>query len=56
MATNNRKTPPKNSKNKNNLPKFNFYWIYGIAIVAIVGFSLMGGSATGKGVIDNYKF
>ena len=39
-----KQTPPKNNNSKNNLPKFNFYWIYGIAIAAIIGFSLFGNS------------
>ena len=49
-------TPPKKNSNKNNLPKFNFYWIYGVAIAAIIGFSLFGNTPQGKAIIDNYKF
>lgn len=56
MANENKKTPPNKNKNKNNLPKFNFYWIYGIAIAVIIGFSVLGGANGGRGVIDNYKF
>jgi ATP-dependent metalloprotease FtsH len=51
-----KQTPPNKNKNKNNLPKFNFYWIYGIAIAAIIGFSLFGNTPQANGVIDNYKF
>mgnify|MGYP000238776782 CR=1 FL=1 len=53
---NKKQTPPKKNNSKNNLPKFNFYWIYGIAIAAIIGFSLFGNAPQGKGVVDNTKF
>ncbi len=42
MANNNK------SKNTNNKPKLNPYWIYGIIIAAILGIQLFGGSTFGS--------
>ncbi|MGB1040402.1 MAG: ATP-dependent zinc metalloprotease FtsH [Flavobacteriales bacterium] len=56
MAKENKRPTPPKKDNKSGLPKFNFYWIYGIAIAAIIGFSLFGNNTQGKGVIDKNKF
>ena len=56
MAKENKRPTPPQKDNKSGLPKFNFYWIYGIAIAAIIGFSLFGNNTQGKGVIDKNKF
>ncbi|MDB4088039.1 ATP-dependent zinc metalloprotease FtsH [Flavobacteriales bacterium] len=53
----NNKKPAPNKKNvKPGMPKFNFYWIYGIAIAAIIGFSLFGNAPTGNREINFGKF
>ena len=36
-----------NQKNKQNVPKFNFYWIYGIAVIVLLGFMFFGKSSAG---------
>ena len=55
MADN--KKPTSNKKNaKSGMPKFNFYWIYGIAIAAIIGFSLFGNAPSGNREINFGKF
>ena len=55
MADN--KKPTSNKKNaKSGMPKFNFYWIYGIAIAAIIGFSLFGNAPSGNREINFSKF
>ena len=56
MADKKRPTPPNKKDAKSNLPKFNFYWIYGIAIAAIIGFSLLGNTPQGNKDIDKNKF
>lgn len=56
MAERKRPNTPNKKDTKPTLPKFNFYWIYGIAIAAIIGFSLFGNSPTGKKNIDKNKF
>ena len=52
----NKKTAPKKNNSKPGMPKFNFYWIYGIAIAAIIGFSVFGNAPTGNRVINFGKF
>ncbi len=37
-----------NNKNKNNKPKFNFYWIYGLIILIFLGFNLFNWEGTTK--------
>lgn len=56
MAERKRPNTPNKKDTKPTLPKFNFYWIYGIAIAAIIGFSLFGNSPAGKKNIDKNKF
>jgi cell division protease FtsH len=52
-----KKKPTSNKKNaKSGMPKFNFYWIYGIAIAAIIGFSLFGNAPSGNREINFSKF
>ena len=52
-----KKKPTSNKKNaKSGMPKFNFYWIYGIAIATIIGFSLFGNAPSGNREINFSKF
>ena len=59
MAENKKKQTPKNDKNKpkQNLPKFNFYWIYGIVLVGLFVFTFFGnGGNSSEKNINPTKF
>jgi hypothetical protein len=56
----NKKVNQENSKDKPKRvlpkpPKFNFYWIYGILLVGIIGFNLMYSGNSAKEISVNCK-
>ncbi len=43
-----------NKKNKTNIPKFNFYWVYGAIFVLLIGFQFLNsGSVSSKNISSN---
>lgn len=57
LNTNRKMAEKKNTKKKNTPkpPKFNFYWIYAIAVVGIIGFAALGNTGSSR-VISINKF
>ncbi len=45
-----------NKKNKTNLPKFNFYWIYGAIFVLLIGFQIFNSGESSSRNITTNKF